>query len=256
VTAVSESDPLRAKLALGRPLFNAWLSLGSAFAVEIVAESGCDLITIDQQHGIGGNAEMIAALTAARGAAVPALVRVASNDTGLIGRALDAGAQGVICPMINSAEDAGRLVDAVKYPPLGSRSWGPYRARLGLGDYFRDANGWTVACGQIETKAALDNLDAILSTPGLDMICAGPNDLAITLSGGQHADIRAAEVVAALDHLLAKCKQHGIAAMIFANDADYAKPLIAKGWQMVAIANDVRWIAAAALEAKKVVHGG
>jgi 4-hydroxy-2-oxoheptanedioate aldolase len=256
VTQGSASDTLRAKLALGRPLFNAWLSLGAAFAVEVVAEAGCDVITIDQQHGIGGNAEMIAALTAARGANVPGLVRVASNDAGLIGRALDAGAQGVICPMVNTPEDARRLVDAVKYPPLGSRSWGPYRARLGLGDYFRDANGWTIACGQIETKAALDDLDAILATPGLDMICAGPNDLAITLSGGQHADIRAPEVTAALGHLLAKCRQHGVAAMIFANDADYAKPLIAQGWQVIAIANDVRWIGAAAAAAKKLIDGG
>lgn len=247
------SDTIRKKLALGRPMFNAWLSLGSAFAVEVVAESGCDLVTIDQQHGIGGNAEMIAALTAARGANVPGFVRVASNDTGLIGRALDAGAQGVICPMIDTPEDARRLVAAVKYPPLGSRSWGPYRARLGLGDYFRDANGWTVACGQIETRTALDNLDAILSTPGLDMICAGPNDLAITLSSGQHANIRAPEVAAALDHLLVKCREHGVAAMIFANDADYAKPLLAQGWQIVAIANDVRWIGAAAAAARKLI---
>jgi 4-hydroxy-2-oxoheptanedioate aldolase len=256
VTQKAANDPLRTKLALGKPLFNAWLSLGSAFAVEVVAESGCDVVTIDQQHGIGGNMEMLAALTAARGANVPGFVRVACNDSGLIGRALDAGAQGVICPMVNSPEDAKRLVDAVKYPPLGSRSWGPYRARLGLGDYFSEANRWTVACGQIETKAALDNLDAILSTPGLDMICAGPNDLAITLSGGQHADIRAPEVTAALDHLLAKCEEHGVAAMIFANDADYAKPLIAQGWEIVAIANDVRWIAAAAAEAKKIIDGG
>ena len=253
--APAGADPLREKLALGTPLFDAWLSLGSAFVVEVVAEAGADVITIDQQHGIGGNTDLVAALTAARAAGVPALVRVAWNDMGLIGRALDAGAQGVICPMVNSADDARRLVDAVKYPPVGSRSWGPYRARLGLGDYFRDANGWTIACGQIETKQALGDLDAILSTPGLDMICAGPNDLAITLSGGRHADIRAPEVTAALDHLLSKCKEHGVIAMIFANDADYARPLIAAGWQIIAIANDVRWIGAAAAEAKKVVSG-
>jgi 4-hydroxy-2-oxoheptanedioate aldolase len=254
-TSPASADPLREKLARGRPLFNAWLSLGCAFVVEMVAEAGADLITIDQQHGIGGNAELIAALTGARAASVPALVRVAWNDIGLIGRALDAGAQGVICPMINSADDARRLVDAVKYPPIGSRSWGPYRARLGLGDYFRDANGWTIACGQIETKAALGELDAILATPGLDMICAGPNDLAITLSGGAHADIRAPEVVEALSHLLAKCKEHGVIATIFANDPDYARPLIAAGWQIIAIANDMRWVGAAAAAAKKVING-
>ena len=255
MTPLPGGDALREKLARGKPLFNAWLSMGTPFVVEMVAEAGCDLVTIDQQHGIGGNAELLGCLTAARAANVPALVRVANNDVGLIGRALDAGAQGVICPMVNTPDDARRLVDAVKYPPQGSRSWGPYRARLGLGDYFRDANRWTIACGQIETKAALADLDAILATPGLDMICAGPNDLAITLSGGAHANIRAPEVTAALDHLLAKCREHGVIATIFANDADYARPLVAAGWQIIAVANDARWIGAAASAARKVIDG-
>jgi len=255
LTTLPGGDALREKLARGKPLFNAWLSMGTPFVVEMVAEAGCDLVTIDQQHGIGGNAELLGCLTAARAANVPALVRVANNDVGLIGRALDAGAQGVICPMVNTPDDARRLVDAVKYPPQGSRSWGPYRARLGLGDYFRDANRWTIACGQIETKAALADLDAILATPGLDMICAGPNDLAITLSGGAHANIRAPEVTTALDHLLAKCREHGVIATIFANDADYARPLVAAGWQIIAVANDARWIGAAASAARKVIDG-
>ena len=256
MTAPAGSDPLREKIASGKTLFNAWMSLGCAFIAEVMAEAGADLVTIDQQHGIGGNAEMVACLTAARAGGVPGLVRVEWNDIGIIGRALDAGAQGVICPMVNSADDARRLVDAVKYPPNGSRSWGPYRARIKQGDYFRDANSWTIACAQIETKAALNELDAILSTPGIDMICAGPNDMAITLSGGASADIRGPEVVAALDHLLAKCKEHNVMAMIFANDVDYARPLVKAGWQIITIANDTRWIGAAASEARRVIDGG
>ena len=134
-------------------------------------------------------------------------MRVAANDSGLIGRALDAGAHGVICPMIDTAEDAVELVASVKFPPLGNRSLGPFRARLALPDYFRAANDWTIACAQIETRTALDNLDEILATPGLDMVCAGPNDLALTLSGGAHSDIRSPEVIEALDLLLAKAKK-------------------------------------------------
>jgi 4-hydroxy-2-oxoheptanedioate aldolase len=255
MTAPSVSaDPLRDKLANGQILFNAWVSLGSPFVVELVAESGADVVTIDQQHGIGSNTELIACMTAARAANIPALVRVSWNDMGEIGRTLDAGAQGVICPMINSAEDAKRFVQAVKYPPMGTRSWGPYRARLGLGDYFREANGWTIACAQIETKAALADLNGILSTPGLDMICAGPNDLAITLSGGKHADIRSPEVVQALDNVLAKCKEHGVAALIFANDNEYAKPLIAAGWQLITISHDMRWISEGVIGAKQLIE--
>ncbi len=255
MSADAGGGPIRAKLAAGRPLFNAWLTLGSAFSVELAAEAGADLVTIDQQHGIGGHSEMLSCLMAAGAGGVPALVRVAVNDSGLIGRALDAGAHGVICPMINSADDARRLVEAVKFPPLGSRSLGPFRARLAVPDYFRAANGWTIACGQIETALALANLDATLSTAGLDMICAGPNDLALTLSGGAHSDIRAPEVMEALDLLLAKCKENSVMAAIFANDADYAKSMIAKGWQVVAVSTEARWLSEGAKAARAVIDG-
>ncbi len=248
----AKGGPIRAKVGAGKPLFNAWISLGLPFAVELAAEAKADLVTIDLQHGIGGNAEMLACLTAATAARLPALVRVAVNDTGLIGRALDAGANGVICPMINTAADAEAFVSAVKFPPMGARSLGPFRARLGLPGYVPAANGWTVACGQIETKTAIDNLDAILSTPGFDMVVAGPNDLALTLSGGAHSDIRAKEVVDALDLLLDRCKAHNVISGIFANDADYAKSLIAKGWQVVAVASDARWLSSGAHAARRV----
>jgi 4-hydroxy-2-oxoheptanedioate aldolase len=240
------AESIRDKVAKGKALFNGWVSLGVAHSVELAAEAGADMVTIDQQHGIGGNSELVACLTAATAARLPAVVRVAWNDFGLIGRALDAGAHGVICPMINTAEDARAFVHAMKYPPVGGRSMGPYRARLALPDYVQNANGWTIACGQIETKTALDNLDAIFSTPGFDMICVGPNDLALTLSNGAHANIRAPETEAAVDLILAKCKEHGVIAGIFANDNDYAKAMIAKGWQSIALATDARWLLAGA----------
>ncbi len=249
------AGPIRDRLAEGRPLFNAWMSLGSSFAIELAAEAGADLVTIDQQHGIGGHPEMLACLTAASAAGVPALIRVARNDFGLIGRALDAGAQGVICPMINSADDARALVGAVKYPPYGNRSLGPYRARLAVPGYLGHANQWTIACGQIETKTGLDNLEAILATPGLDMICAGPNDLALTLSEGAHSNIRAPEVLVALDWLLAKCRENGVIAAIFANDAEYATAMIERGWQIVALASDARWLSGGAKAARAVIDG-
>lgn len=246
---------LRDKISVAKPLFNAWLTLGVPFAVELASNSGADLVTIDLQHGIGDNSEMVACLTAARAADVPALVRVAANDSGLIGRALDAGAQGVICPMLNTGEETARFVEAVKYPPMGGRSTGAYRARFLLPDYFQNANAWTISCGQIETLAGMDNLDAILSTPGLDMICAGPNDLAISLSNGQHANIRAPEVMEALTLLLAKCREYGVIAGIFANDDAYAKTAVERGWQVVAVSTDARWLSNGAQQAKLAVCG-
>src|SRR4249919_1880794 len=146
-------DRFRKAAKDGRTLLNAWLTLNSPFLIELIGQAGWDCVTIDQQHGLGGNEAMVQCLIAAKASGMPALVRVAENDPGLVGRALDAGAQGVICPQINSAEDAERFVRAVKYPPRGHRSWGPYRAQLNLaGDYVSGANDWTIACPQIETR--------------------------------------------------------------------------------------------------------
>jgi 4-hydroxy-2-oxoheptanedioate aldolase len=127
---------------------------------EVIGRTGWDSILIDQQHGLGGRDEMVACLTAAKAAGVSALVRVADNDPGLVGRALDAGAQGVVCPLINSAEDAERFVRALKDPPRGHHSWGPYCAPLNVsGNYVLQANGWTIACPQIETRGHANFLD-------------------------------------------------------------------------------------------------
>ena len=129
-------DRFRKAAKDGRTLLNAWLTLNSPFLIELIGQAGWDCVTIDQQHGLGGNEAMVHCLTAAKASNMPALARVAENDPGLVGRALDAGAQGVICPLIATVEDAEALVQAVKFPPHGNRSWGPYRARLGYdGDY-------------------------------------------------------------------------------------------------------------------------
>jgi 4-hydroxy-2-oxoheptanedioate aldolase len=238
---------LRALLATTPPVYCAWLGLGSPLAVEIVADAGWPAVLVDQQHGAGGPAEMVACLMAAKAAGVPALVRVAELDAGLIGRALDGGAQGVMVPMIDTAAHARRLVEAVKYPPRGSRSFGPYRAKyLVEGDYQQAANGWTIACGQIETRAAVENVDAICAVPGLDMICLGPNDLALSLSNGRGRDIRAPDVLDAVRHVYGRARAHGVATFIFANDSDYARDMASMGWQVIAIGTDGGWLSSAA----------
>ncbi len=201
-----EAGNLRERLKGGRPLLAGWASLGTSLSIELMGRAGFDLVVIDQQHGVGGSAELLAQLTAARAARLPALVRVPTNEPGVVGRALDAGAQGVVCPMIDSANDAARFVAAVKYPPIGERSWGAFRANpLADFDYAPDtANEWTIACVQIETRGAMENLDAILAVPGVDMALAGPNDLAIAMTG--QPDIRAPEVLQALDTIHERCR--------------------------------------------------
>lgn len=238
---------LRALLASTKPVFNAWLGLGHPLVVELAGDAGWHAVSIDQQHGNGDNVQLLACLAAAKGAGLPALVRVAAYDFGLIGRALDAGAQGVVVPMVETAEHVQRLVQAVKYPALGGRSFGPYRARMMVeGDYFAQASGWTIAGAQIETKLAVDNIDAILATPGLDLIYLGPNDLAISMSNGRERNLRAPEVLEAIELVRRKAMERGVIASIFANEPDYARDLIAKGWQVVSIGTDANWLAAAA----------
>jgi 4-hydroxy-2-oxoheptanedioate aldolase len=223
--------------------------------MDSIGDAGWDCILIDQQHGLGGHDAMVGCLTAAKAAGLPALVRVADNDQGLIGRALDGGAQGVVCPLIYSAQDAERFVRAVKYPPRGTRSWGPYRAQFNIpGQYVPQANGWTIACPQIETKGALDELDDILNIEGVDMICFGPNDLSAALTG--RFDIHAKEVMEAMTLVLRKCREKSVMSFIFANDIAYATRLIKAGWNLIAIGTDVGWFSAAAADAFKHVTTG
>jgi 4-hydroxy-2-oxoheptanedioate aldolase len=239
---ILKDDGFRRAPRDGQTLLCAWLTLNSSLVVELVGEAGWDCILIDQQHGLGGHDAMVNCLTAAKAAGMPVLVRVADNNPGLIGRALDAGAQGVVCPLIKSAQEAEQFVRAVKYPPRGDRSWGPYRAQLTTsGDYVPQANAWTIACPQIETRGALDELDDILSIEGVDMICFGPNDLSAALTGG--FDNQANEVKEAMTLVLRKCREKSVMAFVFANDVTYAKPLINSGWDMVAVGTDASWFA-------------
>ncbi|MBI1384886.1 MAG: 2,4-dihydroxyhept-2-ene-1,7-dioic acid aldolase [Rhizobiales bacterium] len=227
----------------GSPLHASWHTLGVPLGIELAAAEGWDLALIDQQHGMGGNDQLVAQLTAARAAGVPGLVRVAWNDAALVSRALDAGAAGVVVPMVNSAEEAAALVRAAKYPPLGARSWGPYRAALtSSGDYLSDANEATLAFAQIETAAAVEALDGIVATAGIDGLLVGPNDLALSLTGAR--DIRAPVVLDAMAAVLAACRDKGRLAWIFANDRAYADDRRIEGWDIISIGSDAGWLAA------------
>lgn len=238
-------DLFRSAAKKRQTLFNAWLMMNNPLAIELIGDAGWDCVTIDQQHGAGGNDTMLACLTAAKAAGLPAIVRVANNDPGLVGRALDAGAQGVMCPLIETVAEAEAFVRSVKYPPRGNRSWGPYRAKIGVsGDYFTTANRFTIACPQIETKGALADLDAILGLKGVDMVCFGPNDLSVALTG--RIDIWAKEVQEAMKEVLAKAREHGVMTLIFCNDIDFARPRIKEGWDVVAVGTDTGWLASAA----------
>jgi 4-hydroxy-2-oxoheptanedioate aldolase len=159
-----------------------WCALPSSYATEIVARAGFDWLCIDMQHGLFDVSGAVPMLQATSASGVPTLIRVASAEPAGIGKVLDAGAAGVIVPLVDTAELARQAVLACRYPPQGVRSWGPARAQLNADAYTVESANDSVLCVvQIETTEAVKNLDEIMDVPGVDAILVGPSDLAISL---------------------------------------------------------------------------
>jgi 4-hydroxy-2-oxoheptanedioate aldolase len=172
------------------------------------------------------------------------IVRVPWLEPGIIMKSLDAGAYGVICPMVNTREDAQKLVAYSHYAPRGTRSFGPVRATLyGGADYAQHANDTIVAFAMIETAQALDNLDAILSVEGLDAVYIGPSDLSLSLGCRPVLDNVDPKAQEAIDHVLARAKAHAVVAGIHNGVADGALARAAKGFRFVTIGSDARFLA-------------
>ena len=234
----------------GKPTINGWLSIGNPFTAEIMAAQGYDSISIDVQHGALDYSNVLPMFQAMRASGAVLMARVPWLDPGIIMKVLDAGAYGVICPMINTAEQAAEFVSYVRYPPLGQRSFGPTRASYAAGaDYAAEANGEILALAMVETAEAMANLDAIVATPGLDGVYVGPADLSFSLSEGRLTpafDREEPELIDALKRIVAACKAAGIRAALHCGTPDYAAKAIGWGFDMTTVGGDSRFIAAAA----------
>ena len=231
----------------GEACVNGWCAIPSSFAAELMAHSGWDSITIDLQHGMADYHTAVTMLQAISTTDVPPLARVPWLEPGIIQRILDAGSMGIICPMINSAEEAEKFVGACKYTPLGYRSSGPVRAAIYAGaDYIAKANDEILAIAMIETTEAIENLDAILSTPGLDGVYIGPTDLALTMGKPPVLDPTDTEVVAAIEKIIDATNAKGLGAGIHCATPEYAAKMIARGAKLVTIASDGRLLQSAA----------
>jgi len=172
-------------------------------------------------------------------------------------KVLDGGAYAVICPMVNTRADAERLVAATHYPPHGTRSFGPIRGLLyGGPDYPAHANDTVVVFAMIETREALDNVDDILSVPGLDAIYIGPSDLSLALGCTPTFDDVDPPAAVAIDHILARAKAHGIVAGIHNGTPEKARERIAKGFQFVTVSSDARLMAAGSQQILSVMRAG
>ena len=242
------------KWARGEVTYGSWLSIPSSFSAEIMAHQGFDWVCIDMQHGVSDYQVALTMLQAIGTTDTIPIVRVPWNEPGIIGRVLDAGAMGVIIPMVNSVEEAQAAVAACRYFPNGARSFGPTRATYYAGtDYFLGANDQVACIPMIETKQAVERIDDILAVPGIDAVYVGPADLSITLglppgmaNGGAFEEAR---------QLIAKkCSEHGVTAGIHANAALAAKHAEA-GYRMITISGDAVAIPVQAQADLKLARG-
>jgi len=173
--------PLRERWAAGQQTLGAWLAIPSVITAESTARTGFDYVCADLQHGALDYADSVGLFQAVLLAGSTPIVRVPWNEPGVVGKVLDAGAQAVIVPMVNRADEAAAAVRAARYPPLGARSYGPTAVGGRSSDYAAMANDVIAVIPMIETAEALSHLDDILAVPGVDAIYVGPADLSLSL---------------------------------------------------------------------------
>jgi 4-hydroxy-2-oxoheptanedioate aldolase len=240
---MARANGVREIWASGKAVVNSWCGVPSSFSAEVMAHAGWDSLVIDMQHGMIDYSMMVTMLQGISTTKTVPLVRVPWNDPAHIQKALDAGAYGIICPMINNRAEAEKFVGSCRYAPLGYRSSGPIRAALyGGADYHMKANDIVLAFGMIETQEALDNLDEILSVKGLDAIYVGPSDLSISLGYNPGGDKPDEWMMAALKKILDACKRHNVQPGLHCGAAAYAKKAIAMGFTFVTVGGDTRFL--------------
>lgn len=229
------------KLRSRQKVVGYWVMLDAPPATERIALTGYDYVCLDWQHGMIDYSAVINGLTAIDAARkAVGLVRVGSNDVAEIGRALDAGAAGIIVPLVNTAEDAAAAVEASRYPPAGRRSYGPIRAMLRIGPNLSVADASTVVLAMIETPMGLENVEEICAVPGVDGIYVGPADLRLSVGGKSPLDEGAAKAFnAALERVLKAAHAAGIAVGIHTPDGETAARRLAEGFSFVSISGDV-----------------
>jgi 4-hydroxy-2-oxoheptanedioate aldolase len=244
-----------AHFASGAKYVNGWCAIPSAVTAEIMGRQGFDLMTLDLQHGLIDYQMALTMLQVLQGLPAPVLVRVPWNEPGIIAKCLDAGFSGLICPMINTVEEARALVQFTRYAPLGSRSFGPTRANLVHGaGYAKAANGRVLVLAMIETRAALDNLDAILAVEGLDGVYVGPSDLGLSLGYEPTLEPTEPEVLAAIATILSRAKASGRIAGIHTGSPDMIRRAFAQGADFASLLSDARIFATALAAQLAAIH--
>ena len=241
-------NKLKQMFKKGEPIVNGWLQIPSAFSAEVMAHQGWDSCTIDMQHGVIDYQNALNMLQAISTTEVTPLARVNWNEPGQIMKILDAGCYGIICPMVSNRKEAENFVQACLYPSKGHRSFGPVRGLLyGGSDYAKHSDNEILKLAMIETKEALEKLDEILDTPNLDGIYIGPADLSLSI--GEEPGFDKPENTAAykeITRILEAAKKRNLLAGIHNGTAEYAKKMIEKGFNLVTVGSDQRFMSSGA----------
>ncbi len=242
------ANKLKQRIQSGKAAVNGWLAIPSGFSAEVMAQCGWDSVTVDMQHGVQDYLSMVQCFQAMTAHPITPLVRVPWNEPGIIGKVLDGGAWGVICPMVNNRAEAQALATSCLYPPAGKRSNGPIRAAMygEASNYQKTANDEVLVIPMIETQEGIDNIDEILTVPGISGIYIGPSDMGLSLGLIPILDREEPQILGIYEKLLASCKRHGKFAGIHNGTGAYAGRMVQMGFRFVTIANDSGLMARAA----------
>lgn len=248
-------NKLRTLFAQKKLALNGWASIGNSFLAELIADCGYDAVTVDLQHGLFSVESAVPMLQAISTTEAVPLVRCTENSLGEINKLLDAGAYGVICPLINTREDAEKFVRACHYSPRGGRSYGPARGVLyGGKDYFEHANRTVLTLAMIETRQGLANAEDILSVPDLDGIFIGPSDLAIEMGLAPDA-WNDDKLIDGIRHLLALAHTRDKYVGIFCGSVEMAERMKAAGVDMLVPGTDAQLLRAETTRRLNILRG-
>jgi len=234
-----KKNKIKQSLKNGETIFCGWLHIPNTWSAEIMANAGWDCLTVDMQHGLQNIETAMQMMQAISTTETVPLARANWNDPGTLMRLLDMGACGIICPMINTVEQCEQFVQACLYPPLGYRSFGPTRQRIYSGQYYGEhANEETLILAMIETKEAVENIEAIASINNLDGIFVGSGDLRLSLTGTNKITADNDIFDHAINQILDTCKTQNIVPGIWVPNVEQAKIMIQKGFQFIALQSD------------------
>jgi len=246
---------LRQRLEAGEKIVNGFCSTPSPILAEFLARQGFDSLTIDLQHGLIDYQTSLTMLQAMAGAGIPAICRVPWNDPIPVMKALDAGFEAIICPMINSREEAEKFGSYARYAPRGVRSFGPTRSLNIFGpSYSEVANDQIVTLAMIETETAVNHLDDILTAPEIDGIYIGPADLTLSMGFAPSILVTEPKVIDTIEHIRATTKRRDKFVGIHCSSGAAVAEMLAQGFDIATISTDIRIFVAAVQQELKAAR--